>query len=177
MRRRLARALPLLLAGALLFSACGGDDDDDTTSEAGDSPASAQEDTTTTAAAPATDKTKPEFEVPAGDPPAQLVVTDLEPGTGAEAKAGDTISVHYVGKAYSTREQFDASWDRGSPFPFTLGAGDVITGWDEGLVGMKVGGRRQLVIPPDKAYGANSPTPKIGPNDTLVFVVDLLSIG
>ncbi|HVW35563.1 MAG TPA: FKBP-type peptidyl-prolyl cis-trans isomerase [Acidimicrobiia bacterium] len=101
---------------------------------------------------------------------------DLIVGKGKEAQAGQKVSVQYVGVAFSTKKQFDASWDRGQPFNFTLGAGDVIKGWDQGVVGMKVGGRRQLVIPPDLAYGPNGYPPVIGPNETLVFVVDLVSV-
>jgi peptidylprolyl isomerase len=98
-------------------------------------------------------------------------------GKGKAAKAGDTVSVQYVGNSWSTGTQFDASWDRGSePFTFPLGAGQVIPGWDQGIVGMKKGGRRLLVIPPDLAYGDQSPSPDIGPNETLVFVVDLQKI-
>jgi len=97
-------------------------------------------------------------------------------GAGAEASAGQKVSVQYVGVAYSTKKQFDASWDRGNPFNFTLGAGNVIKGWDEGVPGMRVGGRRQLVIPPDLAYGPAGYPPVIGPNETLVFVVDLVSV-
>ncbi|HEV7865350.1 MAG TPA: FKBP-type peptidyl-prolyl cis-trans isomerase [Acidimicrobiia bacterium] len=101
---------------------------------------------------------------------------DLKVGTGEEAKAGQKVAVQYVGVAFSTKKQFDASWDSGRPFNFTLGAGNVIKGWDRGVPGMKVGGRRQLVIPPDLAYGAGGYPPVIAPNETLVFVVDLVSV-
>ena len=87
------------------------------------------------------------------------------------------VTVQYVGVSYSTNRQFDASWNRGQPFSFQLGTGSVIPGWDKGLVGMKVGGRRELIIPPNLAYGANSPGPGIAPNDTLIFIVDMLKIG
>jgi peptidylprolyl isomerase len=117
---------------------------------------------------------KPQVAKPAGDPPAELQKTDIVKGKGKAAKAGDTVSVQYVGNSWSTGTQFDASWDRGSePFEFPLGAGQVIPGWDQGVAGMKPGGRRLLVIPPDLAYGAQSPSPDIGPNETLIFVVDL----
>ncbi|HKN39265.1 MAG TPA: FKBP-type peptidyl-prolyl cis-trans isomerase [Acidimicrobiia bacterium] len=115
--------------------------------------------------------------MPVGKVPTTLQKTDLIVGNGAEAAAGKKVSVQYVGVSYSTKQQFDASWDRGQPFSFVLGEGDVIKGWDQGVPGMKVGGRRQLVIPPDLAYGANGAPPAIGPNETLVFVVDLLSVG
>ena len=114
--------------------------------------------------------------MPSGNPPTTLQKKDLIVGKGAEATTGKKVTVQYVGVAFSTKKQFDASWDTGRPFPFTLGAGDVIKGWDEGVPGMKVGGRRQLVIPPDLAYGPNGYPPVIGPNETLVFVVDLVSV-
>jgi peptidylprolyl isomerase len=120
--------------------------------------------------------TKPTVTVPSGPPPTTLQKQDLVVGTGAEAVAGKNVSVQYVGVHYTTGKQFDASWDRGEPFSFALGAGNVIKGWDQGVPGMKVGGRRQLVIPPDLAYGPNGFPPDIGPNETLVFVVDLLSV-
>ena len=120
--------------------------------------------------------TKPEVEIPDGPPPEELVVEDIVTGDGEEARAGDTVSVNYVGVDYETGEQFDASWDRGEEFPFRLGGGEVIPGWDQGVEGMKVGGRRQLVIPPDLAYGAQGQPPEIAPNATLVFVIDLVAI-
>lgn len=121
--------------------------------------------------------TKPSVVVPTGSPPAQLETHDLIVGSGATAKAGDTVSVQYVGYSWTTGKQFDASWDRGQPFDFALGEHQVITGWDEGVAGMKVGGRRELVIPPSLGYGASSPGPGITANDTLIFVVDLVKIG
>jgi peptidylprolyl isomerase len=105
-----------------------------------------------------------------------LQKTDLIVGKGAEAVAGKKVTVQYVGVSFATKKQFDASWDRGEPFSFVLGQGRVIQGWDEGVPGMKVGGRRQLVIPAELAYGASGSPPVIGPNETLVFVVDLLSV-
>ncbi len=96
---------------------------------------------------------KPEVDFPGGEPPADLQITDVWKGDGAVAKAGDTVEVHYVGVAYSTGEEFDASWNRGAPLQFQLGVGQVIAGWDQGVQGMKVGGRRQLIIPPGMAYG------------------------
>jgi peptidylprolyl isomerase len=121
-------------------------------------------------------QTKPEVPAPQGAPPAELVVRDIVAGKGAEAQPGDTLTMQYVGVSWSNGQQFDASWDAGQPFPFQLGAGMVIPGWDEGMVGMKKGGRRLLIIPPDMAYGPNGQGP-IGPNETLVFVVDLVAIG
>ena len=119
---------------------------------------------------------KPEVDFPGGEPPADLQVTDVWEGDGAVAKAGDTVEVHYVGVAYSTGEEFDASWNRGAPLQFQLGVGQVIAGWDQGVQGMKVGGRRQLIIPPGLAYGKAGSGSTIPPNSTLVFVVDLLSV-
>lgn len=121
--------------------------------------------------------TKPTVEVPQGPPPDHLVIKDLKSGNGAEAKAGDHVTVQYVGVLYDGGKQFDASWDRGQPFPFTLGTGSVIPGWDQGVEGMKVGGRRELIIPPNLAYGAQGQPPDIPPNATLVFVIDLVSVG
>ncbi len=120
--------------------------------------------------------TKPDVEVPGGPPPKQLEVEDITEGDGAEAQEGDSVTVEYVGVSYSTGKEFDSSWERAEPFTFTLGGGQVIKGWDEGIVGMKVGGRRQLIIPPDLAYGKQGAPPDIGPNETLVFVVDLVDV-
>ena len=120
---------------------------------------------------------KPSVSVPSGSPPKTLQKTDLIVGNGAEAVTGKKVTVQYVGVSFSNKKQFDASWDRGEPFSFVLGQGRVIQGWDEGVPGMKVGGRRQLVIPADLAYGAQGSPPVIGPNETLVFVVDLVSVG
>lgn len=119
---------------------------------------------------------KPEIDFPGGEPPSELQVTDVTVGDGEEATAGRTAVVHYVGVAFSTGEEFDASWNRGEPFAFPLGAGNVIAGWDRGVVGMKVGGRRQLVIPPDLAYGDRGAGSVIAPGETLIFMVDLLGV-
>ena len=105
-----------------------------------------------------------------------LAIAELAAGEGAPARAGQTVEVHYVGVAWSTRKQFDASWDRNDTFSFRLGGGQVIKGWDEGVAGMKIGGRRRLVIPPAKGYGKQGAGGVIGPNETLVFVVDLLGL-
>ena len=117
---------------------------------------------------------KPEIEFPYGDPPTALDIRDINEGDGPEAKRGQTVRVHYVGVAFSTGEEFDASWNRGEPLEFRLGAGRVIPGWDQGLIGMKVGGRRQLTIPPDLAYGDRGAGGVIKPGETLIFVCDLV---
>jgi len=119
---------------------------------------------------------KPEIDFPDGPVPEDLVVTDITVGSGAEAKAGDQVLVHYVGVAHSTGEEFDASYNRGAPLDFPLGAGRVIQGWDRGVAGMKVGGRRQLVIPPHLGYGDRGAGGVIKPGETLIFVVDLVDI-
>jgi len=157
------RVIGLLVAGgllavvviAILVGRGGGSSDTTSTADAG---------------------TKPNVQVPSGPPPTKLVIKDLKTGDGTEAQAGDQVSVQYVGVDYKTGKQFDASWDRGQPFPFQLGSGQVIPGWDQGVVGMKAGGRRELIVPPDLAYGAQGQPPKIAPNATLVFVIDLLSV-
>jgi len=120
---------------------------------------------------------KPTVTVPKGPAPDRLVSRDIKVGDGAEAKTGDQVSVQYVGVLYDTGKQFDSSWDRGQPFDFQLGSGQVIPGWDQGVPGMKVGGRRELVIPPNLAYGAQGQPPTIPANATLVFVIDLVSVG
>ncbi len=151
--------LAVALVAAVVIAAVGGGDDEGSSSSI------------------STDlSTKPAVPVPEGDPPTQLETTDVVEGDGPEAKSGDTVSVQYVGVNYSNGQQFDASWDSGQPFEFDLGGGSVIPGWDQGVVGMKVGGRRQLVIPPDLGYGAQGQPPDIPPNETLVFVIDLLDV-
>ena len=122
------------------------------------------------------DITRPEIDFPGGEPPAELRITDIWEGDGTAARSGNRVTVHYVGVAYSTGEEFDASWNRGDPLQFQLGAGHVIAGWDQGLQGMKVGGRRQLIIPPDLAYGDRGAGHAIAPGETLIFVCDLVSI-
>jgi len=120
---------------------------------------------------------KPHVYVPPGEaPPAELVTEDVVEGEGEEAAAGRDVEVHYVGVAWSTRQQFDASWDRGDTFRFGLGAGQVIQGWDQGVAGMKVGGRRRIVIPPHLGYGKAGAGGVIKGGETLVFVVDLLAV-
>src|SRR5688572_2192145 len=159
----LTRLLLLVLACVALAAAGCGSDSEETSS-------SKPEATSTPA------KTKPEITVPKGKAPKKLVINDIEEGTGATAEAGKQVTVQYVGISFVNGRQFDASWDRGEPFTFQLGSGGVIQGWDRGVEGMKVGGRRQLVIPPDLAYGAEGQPPTIGPNETLVFVIDLLGV-
>ncbi len=119
---------------------------------------------------------KPDVSVPSGAPPAELSIEDLAVGDGAEATPGTQVEVHYVGVSWSSGKQFDASWDRKSTFSFGLGGGQVIAGWDRGVAGMKVGGRRRLTIPPDLGYGSRGAGGAIGPNETLVFVVDLVGV-
>lgn len=119
--------------------------------------------------------TKPEIDFPGETPPEELVVEDLQVGDGAEVQAGDNIQAHYVGVSWSTGEEFDASWNRGTPLAFQAGIGQVIQGWDQGLLGMKVGGRRKIIIPPHLGYGDQGAGDAIAPGETLIFVVDLVS--
>jgi peptidylprolyl isomerase len=184
-RSLILRAKLLSLTFALLLgagiAACGGDDS--SSSETAATPAPTE---TATAQPPNVDaivagitkntKKKPAIVKPEGDPPTQLVKKDIVVGKGPKAKPGDTLTMQYVGVSWSTGEQFDASWDRGQPFPFQLGAQMVIPGWDQGMVGMRKGGRRLLIIPPDLGYGPQGSGP-IGPNETLIFAVDLEKIG
>ena len=190
MRRYRFLILPMLLV-VFAFPACGGEDD-----RSGESGAAPSEEVTeapteaapteapTEAAAPTEGESgvkvtgksgeKPEIDVPSGaEPPSQLIIEDIKEGDGAEAKAGSTVSVNYVGALFKDGTVFDNSWDRGEPISFPLGAGQVIPGWDQGFEGMKVGGRRVLTIPSDLAYGPNGSPPVIGPDEALVFVVDL----
>ena len=120
--------------------------------------------------------TKPEIDFPGDEAPSELVIEDLSIGDGPEATPGSTVSAHYVGVAHSTGEEFDASWNRGAPLDFRLGVGQVIQGWDSGILGMRVGGRRKLVIPPHLAYGDRGAGGAIKPGETLIFVVDLMGV-
>jgi peptidylprolyl isomerase len=122
------------------------------------------------------DRTKPEIEFPGDTPPSELVVVDQIVGDGAEAVAGSTVLAHYVGVAHSTGEEFDASWNRGEPLRFQLGVGQVIAGWDQGLQGMRVGGRRTITIPPHLGYGDRGAGSAIKGGETLIFVVDLVDV-
>ncbi|HEY4347919.1 MAG TPA: FKBP-type peptidyl-prolyl cis-trans isomerase [Gaiellaceae bacterium] len=119
---------------------------------------------------------RPQIDKPEGDIPFDLEIDDLAVGDGDEAVNGSKVTVHYVGVAFSDGQEFDASWNRGDPFKFTLGKGHVIPGWDAGVLGMKVGGRRKLTIPSAMAYGARGAGAAIKPHEPLVFVVDLLSV-
>ncbi|MFF8377531.1 FKBP-type peptidyl-prolyl cis-trans isomerase [Streptomyces sp. NPDC015661] len=119
---------------------------------------------------------KPEIDFPGGEPPKDLEIKDLWEGDGEVAKAGQFVQVHYVGVAFSTGEEFDASWNRGTPLEFKLGVGQVIAGWDTGVQGMKVGGRRQLIIPAHLAYGDRGAGNAIAPGETLIFVCDLVAV-
>ena len=119
---------------------------------------------------------RPAIDKPNGDIPFELGIEDIVVGDGAEAVSGRKLSVHYVGVAFSTGEEFDASWNRGQPFTFKLGKGQVIPGWDAGVSGMKVGGRRKLTIPSAMAYGARGAAGVIKPHEPLVFMVDLLAV-
>lgn len=152
----------------LALAACG---DDDSSTESTEST-----ETSTTKSSATPPQTKPQVTVPEGAPPQQLETREIVEGTGPEAKAGDQVTVQYVGVNYKNGEEFDASWDRGEPFSFSLGAGEVIPGWDQGVAGMKVGGRRELIIPPELGYGTTGSPPAIPPNETLIFVVDLLAV-
>ena len=177
MPNRLARAVLAVVCLAMASAACG-DDSETSAGTQGSSPTSGPAATSgpTQPAGGGSTATKPEVRVPDGPPPTELQVRDLVVGDGPEAVAGKTVDVQYVGVAYSTKQQFDASWDRGQPFTFPLGAGRVIQGWDQGVAGMKVGGRRELIIPPALGYGSRGAGSAIKPNETLVFVVDLLGV-
>ncbi|MEU4151999.1 MULTISPECIES: FKBP-type peptidyl-prolyl cis-trans isomerase [unclassified Streptomyces] len=120
---------------------------------------------------------KPEIDFPGGEPPVDLEIKEIWEGDGEVAQAGDFVKVHYVGVAFSTGEEFDASWNRGTPLEFQLGVGQVIQGWDKGVQGMKVGGRRQLTIPANLAYGDRGAGRAIAPGETLIFVCDLVGVG
>ena len=176
------RLLVLPLALAALAAGCGDDEEEGQPAATATAPAATAEttarpSTTATTAKPEDEDVsrKPTVEKGSGAKPTELVVEDLVEGSGPGAKSGDRLTMHYVGVDFETGKQFDASWDRGEPFQLQLGAGMVIPGWDRGLVGIKKGGRRRLVIPPDLAYGAQGAPPAIAPNATLIFVVDRIS--
>ena len=168
-------ACSLLALTALAAAGCGGDEEEE---DGGSRPPSipAQGEQTETSTVPLTDRTqKPQIPKPTGSPPRKLAIEDIVKGKGRPARNGDTLTVHYVGVSFSTGAEFDASWDRGQPFTLTL-PGQVIDGWNQGLPGMRKGGRRQLTIPPGLGYGATGQPPSIAPNETLVFVIDLVGL-
>ena len=169
--------LAALTALALGLAACGDDDDNGESSGTNASPAQTAAEEPKEAEVSTNVEAKPEIGKPAGDPPTELVQEDIVVGKGPAAKKGDRLTVDYVGVTFTYGDQFDASWDNGSPFTFTLGQGEVIKGWDQGVKGMKVGGRRKLTIPAELAYGAQGSPPAIPPNEPLVFVIDLRQIG
>ncbi len=190
-RARLGLALPALCTIALLAGCGSGGSSTITVGNESDStsvPHVAGETTSTTASTPTTPTStvktptsgplskEPTVTPPSGPAPKTLVTKELIVGTGPEAKAGDSVTVNYVGVLYKGGKPFDASWNRHEPFTFTLGKGQVIKGWDQGVAGMKVGGRRELIIPSELGYGATGSPPKIPPNSALVFVVDLLAV-
>jgi peptidylprolyl isomerase len=163
--------ISLCVALALAVAGCGSSDDDSSSTSA------TSEAATTTESQSSEDlNTKPEVTVPGGPPPKEMEIKELVEGTGAEAKPGVESTVQYVGVGYKSGEEFDASWDRGEPFTFTIGDREVISGWDKGVDGMKVGGRRELIIPPNLGYGAAGAPPAIAPNETLIFVIDLVAV-
>jgi peptidylprolyl isomerase len=174
----MSKRIPTTLACAVLIaaglSACGGSSKAPGVQLA---PAGGQTSATpTTAKVPPALSKKPTVTVPKGPAPSHLVVKDLITGSGPAAAANRTVTVNYVGALYSTGKEFDSSWSRNQPFTTPLSAGAVIPGWVHGIQGMKVGGRRELIIPPALAYGKSGSPPTIPPNSTLVFVVDLLSV-
>jgi peptidylprolyl isomerase len=183
MAHLLRHVLALTAVLALLGLVACGDDDDSSGDGGGSGDAAAQQDTGTETTSPAdaeaalkdTSK-KPVIPKPTGAPPRKLVKEDVVKGKGPGAKNGDTVVVHYVGMNFSNGQEFDASWDTGSPFPVQLGQGMVIAGWEQGLIGIKKGGRRKLTIPPELGYGAEGYPPDIPPNETLVFMIDAISI-
>ncbi len=170
------RSVLILIAvvAVLGVSACG--DDDDSAQRERRRDAQADTETTPSPDALKDTSTKPEIPKPTGTPPRKLVKEDIVKGKGPGAQPGDTVTVKYVGVNFSNGQEFDASWDSGATFPLQLGAGMVIEGWDKGLVGIRKGGRRMLTIPPEMGYGAEGYPPDIPPNETLVFVVDAVSI-
>jgi len=185
-RARLVVGLPALGA-AILIAGCGSggsstitvgnENKSDEALASANAPTTSTSTSTTAAAKTPTSgplSKEPHVTPPSGAPPSKLETKDIITGTGAEAKTGDAVSVNYVGALYHGGKVFDASWKRNEPFQFTLGKGQVIPGWEQGVVGMKVGGRRELIIPASLAYGAKGSPPAIPPNAPLVFVVDLL---
>ncbi len=178
-------ALIIALCAALVIAVagCGGGGDSSSASTESSESSASTESTGSSEEAGESDeasaggkKTKPTVTVPKGVSSKKYAFKELEEGTGATAKKGDEVTVQYVGVGYDSEEEFDSSWSRNEPFSFTLGGGEVIKGWEQGVEGMKVGGRRELLLPPNLAYGAAGSPPNIGPNETLIFVIDLLSV-
>jgi FKBP-type peptidyl-prolyl cis-trans isomerase len=167
--------IPLLAVAAMGVAACGSSSKASGV-ETAPSGGATQASIPTTPKPPPAIAQKPVVTIPSGPAPASLVTKDLVQGTGQTAKAGDTVTVNYVGELYKTGKEFDSSWSRNQPFTTALSAGSVIPGWVQGIPGMKVGGRRELIIPASLAYGKAGSPPTIPPNSPLVFVVDLLSI-
>jgi peptidylprolyl isomerase len=172
------RLLPCLMMLLLLVVpvACGDDDSGEPAAKATPEKTSEEPSPSAQREALKDTSTKPVIPKPSGSPPRKLEKQDIVKGKGPAAKPGDTVTVQYVGVAFSTGDEFDASWDRGQPFPVPLGAGQVIEGWDKGLVGMRKGGRRMLTVPPELGYGSEGYPPTIAPNETLIFVIDALDI-
>jgi peptidylprolyl isomerase len=165
--------LTLVACAALAFAACG---DDDSSDESANGSTGADSSSSLETSGDASTRSKPKVVLPRGAGPEKLERIDVIEGTGPEAKTGDEVTVHYVGVGLESGKEFDASWDRNEPFTFPLGGGEVIAGWDQGIVGMKVGGQRELIIPAELAYGEEGRPPTIKPNEPLVFVVDLLAV-
>jgi len=161
-----ALMLALCLALAIAVGGCGSSSDSSSSSTTSSGSEASNTDTSK----------KPEVTVPTGVSPSKFAYKEIVEGTGPVAKSGDKVTVQYVGVGFETKKEFDSSWSRNEPFSFTLGAGEVIKGWDKGVEGMKVGGRRELLIPGNLAYGPAGSPPKIGPNETLIFVIDLLKV-
>jgi peptidylprolyl isomerase len=177
MRAPLTLLLTLIaLLAAGLPVACGGDDGGETAAQSADEQTETEPTPSEQREALKDTSTRPAIPKPSGSPPRRLVKQDIVKGKGRAAKPGDVLTVHYAGVTFSTGEEFDASWNGGQPYTLPLGEGRVIEGWDKGLVGIRAGGRRMLTIPPEQAYGAAGFPPAIGPNETLVFVVDAVDI-
>jgi peptidylprolyl isomerase len=182
MARPLRLVLTLIAVVAVFgLAACGDDDDSGGGGGSGDQEAEGTGTQTSPSPAEAAEalkdtSTKPVIPKPTGTPPRKLVKEDIVKGKGPGAKKGDTVVVNYVGLNFSNGREFDASWDSGATFPVQLGTGSVIAGWEKGLIGIKEGGRRKLVIPPELGYGAQGYPPDIPPNETLIFVIDAVSI-
>jgi FKBP-type peptidyl-prolyl cis-trans isomerase len=190
-RARLAGLVPASVALAILLAGCGGSSNSSTIGVGNESdvnsvPTVAGEKTASTASTPTSTTattptsgplaTKPKVPATSGAAPKTLVTKEIIKGTGPEAKPGESVTVNYVGVLYHGGKEFDASWKRSEPFTFALGKGQVIKGWDQGVAGMKVGGRRELIIPAELGYGKTGSPPVIPPNAPLVFVVDLLGV-